>query len=118
MTNNIFQATHHITYLIYFKIATGITVGRPRTVTAPTLIMALDTLIRCLISIVILGAFILTLLPSLVLHTFLADLLMKSVARADTATRMTLSTNSLASQRFQFPLLLWTHPFIIVTIWT
>jgi hypothetical protein len=84
---------------------------------SPTLIMALNAFLRCLISIVILGALIFTLFPSLVLHTFLAHLLMKSIARAYTASRMTLSTNSLACQRFKFTLLLWTYPLIIVTIW-
>jgi hypothetical protein len=63
---------------------------------APTLIMALDTFLCRLISIVILRAFVLTLFPSLVLHTFLTDLFMKAIARADTAPRMALSTNSLA----------------------
>jgi hypothetical protein len=63
---------------------------------APTLIMALDTFLCCFISVVIWRAFILTLFPSLVLHTFLTDLFMKSIARADTTPRMALSTNSLA----------------------
>jgi hypothetical protein len=78
--------------------------------------MALNTFLCCLVSIVILGAFIFTLFPSLVLHTFLADLLMKSIACAYMAARMTFSTNSLACQRFKLTLLLRTYPLIIVTI--
>jgi hypothetical protein len=79
--------------------------------------MALDTFLFCLISIVILRAFILALFPSLVSHTLLADLLMKSIAQADTTSRMTFSTNSLACWRFQFILFLRTYPLMIVTIW-
>jgi hypothetical protein len=112
------QAPHRFTYHIYFKIATGIAEGRAGTMAAPTLVMALETFLRRLLGIMILGAFILTLFPSLVLHTSLADLLMKSVACADATPRVTLPTNSLACQRFEFPLLLRTYPLIIVTIWT
>jgi hypothetical protein len=90
------QATYCFTYHIYFKIATGIAVGRARAMAAPTLIMALDTLLCCLLSIMIWGAFILTLFPSFVLHTLLADLFMKSIACADATPRVTLPTNSLA----------------------
>lgn len=79
--------------------------------------MALDALLSRLFGIVILRAFVLALLPSFVLHTFLADLFMKPVARADATPRMTFPTNGFACQRFQFSLLLWAYPLVVVTIW-
>lgn len=104
-----------MTYQVNLEVAASVTVTGFRAIAALALRITRHAFLCSFVSVVILRAFVFALLPTLVVGTFLANLLVEAVPSAALAPRVAFPTDCFSRQLTKRPLVLGTHVFGVVS---